>query len=136
MIDWKNEEVTEQTDGIIISAYKEQLDCDTDKRSLWGYCLRIENNSNQRIRLLKKDFCLTDSSGKNTYDFSDGFNGEIPDLEPGEFFEYEDTAIVESEAVLYGSCVAQKANGMRMSIKLPVLQLNSQTPANLLSYAC
>jgi len=136
MLDWEDEEeLTEKTDDITVCAYKEQLDSDDERLSLWGYCLRIENNSNQRIRLLKKDFCLTDSAGNNVYDLSDGFNGELPDLEPGECFEYEDTATVNCDTVLYGACVAQTEAGKRLNIKLPVLQL-TQTPASLWSLAC
>ncbi|MBQ8672156.1 MAG: ApaG domain [Alphaproteobacteria bacterium] len=136
MLDWTDDtELTAETDDITVCAYKEQLDSDDERRSLWGYCLRIENNSDQRIRLLKKDFCLTDSAGNNVYDLSDGFNGELPDLEPGEYFEYEDTAIVDRDTVLYGACVAQTETGRRLNIKLPVLQL-SQTPAKFYAFAC
>lgn len=129
MLEFENfDYVTAQTGDIMVSAFQEMLDETDDSHALWGYCLRIENNSNQRIRLLKKDFCITNDSGRRCYDLSFGFHGEIPDLEPGEVFEFEDTAYIEGNAaVLYGSCVAATADGTEFAIKLPVVPLNSLT---------
>ena len=117
---------TQQTGDIVVSAFQEKLDDTDDNHALWGYCLRIENNSNQRIRLLQKDFCFTNDKGIRQYDMSLGFNGELPDLEPGEIFEFEDTAFIEGKAaVLYGACVASTADGSEFKINLPLIQMNS-----------
>ena len=113
-------------EDIIVSAYRQQLDSDDCRHRLWGYCLRIENNSAQRIRLLRKDLCVTDNNGKNFHDMSYGFHGELPDLEPGECFEFEDTALIDAaEAVLYGSCLACTADGREFKINLPLIPLLS-----------
>lgn len=118
-----------QTGDVMVSAYPEQLDCDDARRELWAYCLRIENNSDQRIRLLRRNFCITDSFGKNHYDMGEGFAGELPDLEPGECFEFEDTAVVDGRAaVLYGSCVACKEDGTVFNIDIPLMQLSTANP--------
>lgn len=111
---------------IIVSAYREQLDSDDMSQKLWGFCLRIENNSSQRIRLLRKNLCITDDAGRNFHDSSYGFHGELPDLEPGECFEFEDTAITGSrDALLYGNCVACTEDGDEFKIKLPLIPLLS-----------
>ncbi|MBR1841290.1 MAG: ApaG domain [Alphaproteobacteria bacterium] len=127
MLEFENfDYVTAQTGDIMVSAFQEKLDEADDNHALWGYCLRIENNSDQKIRLLKKDFCVANDKGDRKYDLSFGFHGEIPDLEPGEIFEYEDTAFIEGNAaVLYGSCVAATADGTEFSVKLPIVPLNS-----------
>lgn len=118
-----------QTEDIMVSAYPEQLDSDDNRFELWAYCLRIENNSGERIRLLRKDFCITDSYGNNHYELSEGFNGELPDVETGEYFEYEDTAVIDGRAaVLYGHCIAQKADGTLLKIALPLMQLSTANP--------
>ncbi|MBR6355614.1 MAG: ApaG domain [Alphaproteobacteria bacterium] len=118
-----------QSGDFLVSAYPEQLDCDDNRRELWAYCLRIENNSSQKIRLLRRDFCITDSLGQNHYDLSEGFNGELPDLEPGEYFEFEDTAVIDGRAaVLYGSCVAQNESGETIRIDIPLMQLSVANP--------
>lgn len=116
----------EQTGDIAVEAYPEQLDTQEGGRELWAYCLRIENNSDKRICLIKKNFCITDSRGNNQYDFTQGFNGELPDLEPGEYFEYENTATFEGNAaVLYGFCEAINCDGQAFKIKLPTMQLST-----------
>ena len=118
-----------QTGDVMVSAYPEQLDCDDERRELWAYCLRIENNLDQCIRLLRRNFCITDSFGQNHYDLGEGFDGELPDLEPGECFEFEDTAIIDGRAaVLYGSCIARKADGTVFHIDIPLMQLSTANP--------
>ncbi len=115
-----------QTGGIMVSAYQELLEGDSSSNKLWGYCLRIENNSPEKIRLLNQNVCITDEFGNSRYTPCLGFNGELPDLEPGECYEYEGTAHTESmEAVMYGFCRAVTLKGKELKIKLPVLNLSS-----------
>lgn len=118
---------TERTGDIVVSAYQELLEDDNTTNKTWAYCLRIENNSDERITLLKKNLCLTDEKGNCQYLPCLGFNGELPDLEPGECFEFEDTAQTNSAAaVLYGSCSAVTLKGKELKIKLPLITLSSQ----------
>lgn len=117
---------TMQTGDIIVSACQELLEENESRQELWGYVLRIENNSDERIRLLAKDLCITDEKGNSRYLPSLGFNGELPDLEPGECFEFEDTAQLDgAAAVLYGYCKVLTTKGKELKIKLPVLSLSS-----------
>ncbi|MBR1601751.1 MAG: ApaG domain [Alphaproteobacteria bacterium] len=117
---------SEQTEDITVEAFPEQLDTENSGRELWAFCLRIENNSDKRICLTKQNFCITDSYGHNQYYSAVGFNGELPDLEPGEYFEYEDTATFEGNAaVLYGFCEAVNSEGTPLKIKLPLMQLST-----------
>lgn len=122
----------ESNEGIVVLAYREQLDTDETNVSLWGYCLRIENNSSQKIRLLRKNLSITDSTGKSIYDTSYGFHGELPDLEPGECFEFDDTTTISAdEAVLYGTCTACTEDGHEFEIKLPLISLLSDVKNTL-----
>lgn len=132
MSDYENFEISSaETGGIMVVACRECLDCDESRRSLWNYVLRIENNSQQRIRLLKKDFCITDCTGRSYYEMGEGFHGELPDLEPGEYFEYEDTAVTDGQAaVLYGSCAARNEKGQLINIKLPLVDLSNNDYAD------
>lgn len=122
---------TAQTGDIVVSACQELLEKDESKQELWGYVLRIENNSDERIRLTSKDVCITDANGNNRYMPSFGFNGELPDLEPGECFEFEDTAQLDGAAVLYGYCKALTTKGKELKIKLPVLNLSSSQKSSI-----
>lgn len=116
-----------QTGNIKVFAYPELLDEDSQKRRIWAYCLRIENNSDEPITLTQKKLCLTDECGNNFYDYSAGFNGELPDLQPGEYFEYEETAQTSGlSAVLYGFCSAVTSKGKKFEINIPAMNLGAE----------
>ena len=122
------EYITVKTGDIVVSAYPELIDTDADKNQLWGYCLRIENNSDELITLKNKNLYLTDEKGRSLCECSEGFNGELPDLQPGEYFEYEETAQTSNiSTVLYGFCSAVTAKGKELKINFPVLNLGAKT---------
>lgn len=126
---------TTQTGDIMVSACQELLEENESRQELWGYVLRIENNSNECIRLMAKDVCITDENGNSRHMAGLGFNGELPDLEPGECFEFEDTAQLDgAAAVIYGYCKALTTKGKELKIKLPVINLSS--PKNTSMYFC
>ena len=65
----------------------------------------IENNTSSRVRLIGKEWNITDEKGRSYRDTSLGFKGELPELNPGEYFEYTSYAPLEAQdAVFYGSC--------------------------------
>lgn len=122
--------VTTETDDIVISACPVLVDEKKAAREfLWGYYLRIENNSNDRIRLLGKNWNITDAFGNNFCDDSAGFKGEIPELEPGEYFEFSSMAPLNSaDAVFYGSCkIMQDGKRIVKDIKIPTFSLSAKT---------
>ena len=94
-----------------------------------GYYLKIENNSDDKIQILGKDFNLTDDKGNNYLQSETGFNGEILELNPGEYFEFEDMMpMVSNTAVLYGTCrIADERLKSVKNIKIPALQLFSNS---------
>lgn len=116
--------VTSQTDDIVISACQAFLE-DIDDENSCCYYLRIENNSDEKIQILGRDFSITDDRGNSYCDNGAGFRGEIPELEPGEYFEYADSApLRSSHAVLYGSCRVVGEKGSRIKdIRIPAVPL-------------
>lgn len=116
------EYVAAQTDGIEIFACQASLE-DTE----CAYYLRIENNSVEKIQVLGKNFCITDEQGNNFYTDEIGFKGEIPELSPGEYFEFEAMApSCLKLGVLYGSCrVARGKKGIVQNIKIPTLTIEN-----------
>ena len=124
-MDFEPDYVTTQTDNIVISACQAFLEDDDAQNGACGYYLRIENNSDDRIQILGKDFNITDDKGNNFYDNSEGFKGEIPELEPGEYFEIATSApLSAAQAVLYGTCkiIKEKYNQIQ-NIKIPAVTL-------------
>ncbi len=115
-----------KTDGISISMGSVLVDNDNAENDyMWGYYMCVENDTDSKIRLIGKDWNITDERGNRYNDSSIGFKGEIPELEPGEFFEYTAYAPVKStDAVLYGSCKIQ-SEGKNKDIKIPTFSLSA-----------
>ena len=118
-----------QTDGITVSAGSVVMDEDAENRYMFGYYLCIENNTAKKIRLVGKDWNITDETGRRYTDSSAGFKGELPELEPGEYFEYTAYAPLKAKnAVFYGSCKIQEGN-ISKNIRVPTFSLSaSQKP--------
>ncbi len=122
-MDFEPDYVTLATDNIVVSACQELLD---DDDSLCAYYLKIENNSDEPIQILGKDFNLTDAKGNNYTSFDRTFDGEILSLNPGEYFEFEDTLPAMADcSVLYGTCQIAQAQNQIKNIRIPNLQLYS-----------
>ncbi len=114
--------VTSKTDDIVVLACQ-ALESEDGQ---CGYYLRIENNSSDNIQILSKDLSITDDKGHHFGQTETGFNGEIPELRPGEYFEFEDCVPYNTSglAVLYGSCrIIKEQTNQVTSIKIPTLEL-------------
>ena len=118
--------VSLQTDGIVVSAGPVLVDEEAENRYMWGYYLCIENNTPKKIQLLGKDWNITDDKGNRFNDSSMGFKGELPELEPGEYFEYTSYAPLQAKnAVFYGSCKV-KSDGIESNVKVPTFSLSAR----------
>ncbi|MBE6448308.1 MAG: ApaG domain [Alphaproteobacteria bacterium] len=120
------EYLTTQTDGIVVSACPVLVDEKASSEFVWGYYLCIENNTDSRIQLLGKNWNITDEAGNSYNDCSDGFKGELPELEPGECFEYTSEAPLSSpNAVFYGCCrVLEEGQTKIKEIRIPTFNLS------------
>lgn len=115
-----------EVDNIAISAGSSLVEKNVSgKGFLWGYYFCIENNSDHKISLVGKSWHITDDRGNSYADDSAGFHGEIPDLEPGETYEFSSMAPLSSpHAVFYGSCKIRAANDEIKNIRIPTFQLS------------
>ncbi len=126
-----------QTDGIVVSACPVLIDEEKSKNDecfLWGYYLCIENNSSRKISLLGKNWKITDDKGNSFSDDTCGFKGEIPELEPGECFEYTSTApVAAANAVFYGSCrIKTEGQDFAQEVKIPTFCLSADKQKHML----
>lgn len=122
-MDYEPEFAIEESGDIIISACQSFSEEEDDNSC--SYYLRIENNSDSKIHLLSKEFNITDDHGNNYCDNTPGFKGELPALEPGEYFEFSDCAPLHAAfGVLYGSCKIKEEGGNQVkNVKIPALSL-------------
>lgn len=124
-MEFESDYVTAQTGDIVISACQAFLEGAGQEDNSCGYYLRIENNSDEKIQILSKNFNITDDRGNSYCESGLGFKGEIPELEPGEYFEFSNSAPLNSAfGVLYGSCriVSEKQNQVK-DIQIPAVSL-------------
>lgn len=129
-----NDYAVEATDDIIISACPTLVEENpATKEFIWGYYLCIENNSSERIHLVGKNWNITDEMGNSFCDDSAGFKGEIPELEPGECFEFTSLAPLHSpHAVFYGSCrIRQEGRNEMKEVKIPTFMMSAPLPSSV-----
>lgn len=128
MFDFDAEMQTRITDDIAITACPVLVEEESrEDNLLWGYYLCIENNSAHKIHVVGKNWNISDDKGNLYCDNSMGFKGEIPELEPGECFEFTSTTPVKSSnAVFYGSCrIMNEAENITKDIRIPTFSLSS-----------
>ncbi len=130
MSDSLNEEMVVVENGdVVVTGGSSLVDSPVCGRGdfLWGYYFCIENNSDENITLVGKDWNITDDSGRSFSDNSEGFSGEIPELAPGEYFEFSATAPLKAaHAVFYGSCrILKGAAKIAENIRLPILTFDA-----------
>lgn len=68
----------------------------TADRYVFAYTISIDNQTNQRVQLLRRYWKITDANGKVTEVNGDGVIGEQPYLAPGERFTYTSGAVLET----------------------------------------
>ena len=119
--------LTSQTDGVVVSACPVLLESRGANNFNFGYYLCIENNSAKRIRLVGKDWNITDEAGNHYSDTSAGFKGELPELEPGEYFEFTSEAPLKTaHAVFYGCCkIVWDGEPEIRKVKIPTFALSA-----------
>jgi protein apaG len=123
----ENEPVVASSDDIVITACPTLVEENrATQEFLWGYYFCIENNSSERIQLVGKSWNITDDKGNCFCDDSAGFKGEIPELEPGESFEFTSLAPLTSpHAVFYGSCrIRKEGRTESKDIKIPTFTMS------------
>lgn len=118
-----------ESDGIVVSARPVLMDEKQGDRFWWGYYLCIENNTDTKIQLIGKNWRITDEAGNCYVDDTIGFKGELPELEPGEYFEFTSEAPLDfANAVFYGSCqVLRDGQKIPHEVKIPTFNLFAST---------
>lgn len=119
--------LVQESDGIVVSARPVLVDSNCNNRFWWGYYLCIENNTDAKIQLIGKNWRITDEAGNSYVDDTAGFKGELPELEPGEYFEFTSEAPLEAaNAVFYGSCkVLREGQSVPRDVKIPTFNLSA-----------
>ena len=101
---------------------------------VWAYHIRIENNGDETVQLLRSHWHITDSKGRVQEVRGEGVVGEKPVLEPGETYEYTSgTPLSTPSGFMVGSYQMVNEDGKRFSVSVPAFSLDSPHEIGLLN---
>lgn len=89
-----------------------EKDSSGDTRYGFSYHVKIQNEGSVTAQLLRRRWLITDSNARTIEVEGDGVIGETPHIKPGEFFEYESGAILDTPTgMMEGSYEMVDASG-------------------------
>ncbi|MEO1016825.1 MAG: Co2+/Mg2+ efflux protein ApaG [Pseudomonadota bacterium] len=95
-------------------------------RYVFGYKVRIRNDSDGIVQLISRHWHITDGSGRRYEVRGEGVVGEQPFLEPGESFEYTSGAPLRTPSgFMSGSYVMQGKDGLYFDVRIPAFSLDA-----------
>jgi ApaG protein len=118
------------TRGIRVSVrsfYLEDQSKPEDGRYVWAYRVRIENNGDEQVQLLRRTWKITDGRGRTQHVHGAGVVGEQPLLEPGGSFEYTSgTPLDTPSGFMVGAYhMTIPSSGENFDVAIPAFSLDS-----------
>ena len=77
------EEITDKIKITVKPEFLEEHSDPEEKRFIWAYHIKIENNGNDTVQLLSRSWKITDALGRVQEVSGNGVVGEKPILKPG-----------------------------------------------------
>lgn len=116
------------THGIKISAnaeFQELYSRPEQRNYFFSYRIRIENNSDYTVQLMRRHWHIFDSAGTNHEVEGEGVVGQQPVLKPGDYYEYESACNLNSEmGTMVGTYTfVREADGGNFEVKIPRFEL-------------
>ena len=97
-----------------------------DSRFVWAYTVRIDNTSEDIVRLRTRYWRITDATGATEEVIGEGVVGEQPVIRPGEGFEYTSGAPLGTPSgLMVGRYGMETAEGERFEVDIPAFSLDS-----------
>jgi ApaG protein len=119
---------TRVTHGIKISVesqYQEVYSRPEQRQYFFSYRIRIENNSDYTVQLLRRHWYIFDAAGTGQEVEGEGVVGQQPVLKPGDFYEYESACNLNSEiGSMHGTYLfVREADGGSFEVQIPRFEL-------------
>lgn len=113
----------ETTENITVSVrplYLEKESNAFSRKFVFVYFIRIENNSNDTVQLLRRHWYITHDTGKVEEVEGEGVIGKQPVIAPKKFHEYNSFCILESmEGFMEGTYLMKRSNDETFKINIP-----------------
>ncbi|RMH53131.1 MAG: Co2+/Mg2+ efflux protein ApaG [Bacteroidetes bacterium] len=117
------------TEGIEVTVRPVYLDDRSDllnRRFVFGYFVRIENQGDQEVQLLRCHWLIRDATGRVQEVQGDGVVGVQPVIAPGGVHEYSSYCILTTfEGNMEGNYLMQRPNGSRFRATIPRFNLRA-----------
>ena len=117
------------TDAIRVTVRPLYLDGQTDMMSgrfVFGYFVRIENESSREVQLLRHHWVISDGRGKVQQVEGDGVVGLQPIIGPGRAHEYNSFCVLETfEGSMEGTYLMERDDGERFRVNIPRFNLRA-----------
>jgi ApaG protein len=112
---------------IVRSFYLEDQSKPEEWRYVWAYRVRIENQGDEPVRLLRRTWDITDGRGRTQHVHGAGVVGEQPLLEPGGSFEYTSgTPLDTPSGFMVGAYhMTVPSSGETFDVAIPAFSLDS-----------
>jgi ApaG protein len=93
----------------------------------WAYRIRIENQGDETVQVLKRTWHITDAQGRTQSVHGDGVVGETPVIDPGKMFEYTSCTPLNTPSGfmrgMYHAVVVP--TGEKLDLTIPTFSLDS-----------
>jgi len=120
---------TSTTEGIRITVRPVYMDGQSDvfqRKFVFAYFIRIENNSSQTVQLMRRQWFIRHSSGRTEEVEGEGVVGKQPVIRPGEAHEYNSYCILETlEGSMEGTYLMQREHGESFRVTIPKFTLRA-----------
>ena len=120
---------TETTNGITVTVHPVYLDGQSDlirKKVVFAYFVRIENHSDEPVRLLRRHWIITDGDGNVQEVEGEGVVGKQPLIRPGSAHEYSSFSILPTlEGLMKGTYLMERSGGKRFRARIPAFILKA-----------
>ncbi|ACI99761.1 Co2+/Mg2+ efflux protein ApaG [Rhodospirillum centenum] len=119
-------EVTRSIRVTVRPEYLAQQSQPEERRFVWAYHVRIENEGLETVQLRTRHWQVTDAQGRVQEVRGPGVVGEQPVLRPGEAFEYTSgTPLPTPSGFMVGSYGMVTASGEAFEVRIPAFSLDS-----------
>ena len=117
------------TENITVTVRPVYLDGQSNqiqRKFVFAYFIRIENNGGDQVQLLRRHWYITNSNGDVQEVEGEGVIGEQPVIPPGGHHEYSSFCILETfEGSMEGTYLMERAGGEQFSVTIPRFALRA-----------
>ncbi len=120
---------TATTESITITATPLYLDGQSDsiaKKFVFAYFIRIKNDGDEQVQLLRRHWIITDSRGDIKEVEGEGVVGKQPVILPGRMHEYSSFCVLETlEGYMEGTYLLKRENEETFDVIIPRFTLRA-----------